>query len=88
MFSPPTLTSRGLARAELLIPPVLLLQEEQRMMFSTPSAPERLQELRGTTSSTPASSSKRPVLRMGESMTFKDQKPGKTTVTTGSWVAT
>ena len=52
------------------------LQEEQRMMFSTPPsspmAPERLQELRGTRSSTPASSSKRPVLRMGESMTFKD----------------
>ena len=76
MFSPPTLTSRGLARAKLLIPPVLLLQEEQRMMFSTPpsspSAPERLQELRGTTSSTPASDSKRLLLHMGESMTFKD----------------
>ena len=51
-------------------------EEEQRMMVSTPptspSAPERLAELRGTTFSTQASSSKRPVSHMGESMTFKD----------------
>ena len=73
MSSTRALISRGLVRAELLVPPVLRLQAEQRMMVSTPptspTAPERLQELRGTTSSTPVSSSKR--LHRGGSMTYQ-----------------